>query len=780
MKSPALRQLAITVLIAAAYFIAAELAFEAAVVAGSACPIWPATAVALVAVLRLGRRAAPGILIGILAANATRPVTAMVVGVTAIGNLAEPYLTRAVLRRLSVDTELVTAHDVARFIGSVACGAVASVTFGVGSLYAAGFVPTHLLAQTAALWWLGNTAGAMCVAPLVLVPGTRGHAGRAEELLVLACALLIGVMVLDDPDVQVYVVFPVLIWAGLRLGPRGAAAVAAVFGGLTVIYAARGDGPFVQGTPTQTLLTCQGFIVVTTLTTLLLAAINEDRRRAGRALHDSEESKRALAEEQAALRRIAEAAARSLQVEPVLRLAGEELRALLGVEAHVIHDLPPASDAFSVAVVVGGETWGAVVVSGRAADPERVRNLLPRVADLVSLAVANAQSREYLEDQATTDPLTGLLNHRAFHERLREEVARARRHDRTLSVAVFDIDHFKAINDTFGHARGDVVLAEAARRLRRARREGELAGRIGGDELAVILPEVDGIAAHQAAERLRRVIGTRGYEGVGTLTASSGTCDLAQATDAEHLLRLADGALYWAKAHGRDVCFRYSPEVVEELSADERAERLSRSQALSGIRALARAIDAKDSSTIRHSERVAELVGRLAERCGWSEARIALLREAGLVHDVGKIGVPDAILCKRGRLTPAEYRAVQRHAELGEDIAREVLGAEQASWIRSHHERHDGTGYPDGLRQAQVPDGAQLLALADAWDAMTRARPYSEPMSPSAAIDECRLQSGRQFAPHAVAALEALHAEGQLEDRGDGADVGFFSVQQLT
>ena len=210
----------------------------------------------------------------------------------------------------------------------------------------------------------------------------------------------------------------------------------------------------------------------------------------------------------------------------------------------------------------------------------------------------------------------------------------------------------------------------------------------------------------------------------GTVTSSAGVCDLAQAGTAEELLRKADGALYWAKVHGRDVTYGFSPEVVEVLSAQERADQLERMGALSAMRALARAIDAKDPSTRSHSERVARTVELLALTAGWTPQRAALLREAALVHDVGKIGVPDAILLKPMSLTREEYDLVKSHAALGADIAAEVLSPDQVVWIRHHHERWDGRGYPDGIAGERIPQGARLLAVADAWDAMTSARPY--------------------------------------------------------
>ena len=178
---------------------------------------------------------------------------------------------------------------------------------------------------------------------------------------------------------------------------------------------------------------------------------------------------------------------------------------------------------------------------------------------------------------------------------------------------------------------------------------------------------------------------------------SIGVCDMEHASTRADLVRFADGALYWAKAHGRDAVWRYSPEVVEDLSLEQRADRLLRNKALAGIRALARAIDAKDHSTMLHSERVASLAGRLAEARGWAPDRVASLREAALIHDVGKIGVSPAVLGKSGALDAREYEEVKAHAALGAQIASEVLSEEQVTWLRGHHEHYDGSGYPDGL-----------------------------------------------------------------------------------
>lgn len=775
---PALRVARDAVLVAALYVAAAQLAFLTAVVHGTASPVWPPTAVALVALLWRGPRILPGVALGVVVANATRPVPAGAVAMITVVNTLEPVVTVWVLRRLRGSASLVTVRDVGVFLLAVSGGALVSAAGGTGALCITGLVTPAELPEVAALWALGNIAGAACAAPLVLVPRTKDVAGRLEGVLVLLVTALVGYWTLSQTLPHRYVLFPILIWAGLRLGPRRAAAVTLLLSALTVSFAARGEGPFVHGDATTTLLTSQGFVVVTALTTLFLAAITEDRRRAGAALVASEREKRELADEQAALRRVATAIAEERPADQVFALVAREVAGLAGTRSGVVvRDGdgggvvgawgPQDGAVVRAAIQVDGRRWGAVGAGVGTDVPAGLDERLARFAELVAISLTGAEHRARLTAQATSDPLTGLLNHRAFHERLREEVERARRHGRDLAVAVFDLDHFKQVNDTLGHGAGDEVLQRAAERLRHAARRGEPVGRVGGDELAVIMPEVGGLDAFTAADRLRRAIGADRDPRIGPVSCSAGTCDLTQASDADALLRLADGALYWAKAHGRDVCFRYTPEVVAELSATERAERLARSQALSGIRALARAIDAKDRSTTQHSERVAELAARLAAQRGWADADVARLREAGLVHDVGKIGVPDAVLFKPGRLTAEERVIVERHAELGAQIASEVLDPEQVAWIHAHHEHVDGAGYPRGLAGDAVPEGARLLALADAWDAMTKARPYSTPMTPEAAYRECRRQAGRQFCPQAVAALDALWAGGLLTVAAD-------------
>ena len=405
-----------------------------------------------------------------------------------------------------------------------------------------------------------------------------------------------------------------------------------------------------------------------------------------------------------------------------------------------------------------GSVWGAIAVAStqRDAMSRRDEERLAAFADLVGVAIANAEARSRLIEQAVTDPLTGLANHRAFHERLGEEIERARRSGDALSLAVIDLDFFKQVNDVHGHQAGDRVLAEVARRLRATARAGDIVARTGGEEFAWLMPDADAEAAQAAAERLRRAVTERQFEPAGTLTVSVGVCDFVDAGGSDDLLHRADTALYWAKDRGRNRTCVYAADDVAELSARQRAERIERDATLRSIRSLARAVDARDPVLARHSERVGELAFELALARGWGRDDAERLRSAGLVHDVGKIGVPDAILLKPARLDEDERAIVETHAALGAEIVADALSPEQVAWVRHHHERWDGRGYPDRIRGEAISEGARLLGLADAWDVMTSERCYSAALSTDAALREVRDCAGLQFWPYAVAALVSV------------------------
>ncbi|HVF80158.1 MAG TPA: PAS domain S-box protein [Solirubrobacteraceae bacterium] len=209
-------------------------------------------------------------------------------------------------------------------------------------------------------------------------------------------------------------------------------------------------------------------------------------------------------------------------------------------------------------IQVAGELWGVVGAASDQRIAVGAELRLERFAHLASLAIANLQTLETLEHRATTDPLTGIANHRTFHDRLRSEIQRARRYDRDLSVVLLDLDHFKAINDRHGHQTGDRILKEVARRLSEQARDGELVARIGGEEFAWLIPESDQHGAYAAAERVRRAIETTAFADIDTITLSAGVCSTEHARDAQELMLYADRALYAAKSHGRNITFLYS------------------------------------------------------------------------------------------------------------------------------------------------------------------------------------------------------------------------------
>ena len=436
--------------------------------------------------------------------------------------------------------------------------------------------------------------------------------------------------------------------------------------------------------------------------------------------------------------------------------AGVAVVARTGRSARV--DAADAAGSVAVPIRVRRELWGSLLVvapaDGRV--PADLEERLGMFADLVGLAITNTDTNARLLSQATSDPLTGLLNHRAFQERVESEVGRAQRYGRPLSLVLLDLDYFKTINDAYGHQAGDAALMHAARILELCARVGDVLGRVGGDEFALLLPETSAEQALPIAERWAKEFRAAPVGVAAHLTISAGVSDLTHANGSRELFRLSDAALYWAKSQGRDTTVVYSPDTVYEFSDSDRLDRMARLQSLAAIRSLARMIDAKDSPNDEHSERVATFVRRLAEAAGWVPARVALLAEAAQIHDVGKICVPQEVLRKPAALTPEEYELVKAHAAVGADMAREALSEEQVLWIGQHHERFDGSGYPRGLAGAEISEGADLLALADSWDAMTTERIYSAPKPEPEALAECLALAGSQFSPAACEALQLL------------------------
>jgi diguanylate cyclase (GGDEF)-like protein len=419
-------------------------------------------------------------------------------------------------------------------------------------------------------------------------------------------------------------------------------------------------------------------------------------------------------------------------------------------------------------ILIDDAPWG--VVSLASVDPHAFKRhdeqRIEVFAEMLARIVTNLSERARLETEALTDQLTGLPNHRALHQRLAADLAAAARHGMPLSVAMIDVDNFKQINDRQGHDRGDAILVFVADCMRRVVRASDTVGRLGGDEFMWILPDTNSHDAVKAVERARELV-ARGGRGLDVATTSVGICDTSSTSDPAELVRRADVALYSSKASGRNQVTLYDADVALALDAEAREAWFERSQALAGLRALARAIDAKDPATSEHSERVAHFVGQLAQASGWPDDRVARMREAALVHDVGKLAVPDALLTKPGKLTDRERIQMSEHVELSSRIVGSILSEEQVGWIQAHHERPDGAGYPAGLHEHEISDGAGLLALADAWDVMIAGRTYSRAKSVEEAYAECVSLAGLQFTFGAVRALQQLRMTGALDAERD-------------
>ncbi len=353
---------------------------------------------------------------------------------------------------------------------------------------------------------------------------------------------------------------------------------------------------------------------------------------------------------------------------------------------------------------------------------------------------------------ALTDPLTGLGNHRHFHERLQRELAQADEHGGMVSLCFLDIDDFKRINDQFGHPAGDRVLSQVAARLR----QGGESFRLGGDEFAVLLVDMDEQLALSTTQSIVQRIAETELGKAGQITVSAGVATFPQhGRERDSLIRLADGALYWAKEHGKNQV-RLARADVAELSEFRRvasgADRIARFRAAAS---LARAVDSRDAYTGSHSERVANLAAEIATRLGLPAEEVELTRLAGSLHDLGKLAIPEEILRKPAALSDAERLVLERHPQIGYRML-ESLGVDPiAYWVLHHHERWDGSGYPDGLAGDRIPLGARIIFVSDAFDAMTSDRLYRDSLSFEEAVAEVERCASSQFDPQVVSAFLA-------------------------
>jgi diguanylate cyclase (GGDEF)-like protein len=380
------------------------------------------------------------------------------------------------------------------------------------------------------------------------------------------------------------------------------------------------------------------------------------------------------------------------------------------------------------------------------------------------LAAELEETQTRLDSLALRDPLTGVLNHRAFQDSLEVELRRARRESWPVAVVAVDIDAFREVNDVKGHGHGDALLVTVAEALASNLRPGDLCGRVGGDEFMLALSGCDCDAAREVLTRLRAGIDSRALAAsVGPISVSAGVAEFpSHSVGRAELMRFADGAMVRARAAGPGGTAMYSAEDVVP-SADDAASAARRGALFNTVHALARAVDARDGFTHMHSQRVAFYAATLASAMKLGDERVEEVRMAGLLHDVGKIGIRDAILLKPGKLTRDEFAVMRRHSELGRAI---IAGAglnDLAAWVGHLHEWVDGSGYPDALRGEEIPLESRLLHVADALEAMTCPRAYREPMTPIEAVEELERSAGTQFDEAVVRVMARLVREGAIE-----------------
>ncbi len=454
------------------------------------------------------------------------------------------------------------------------------------------------------------------------------------------------------------------------------------------------------------------------------------------------------------------------------------VRRHLGLEAHpevleILNRHEPRFEPDAIPIVTGGQLAGKSGQPSRAALCLRVplrwhnhhlgsigvlrwdgawdqteNQLLESIGLEIGAALFNAQRYGEAVEAADRDAVTGLLNHRAI-SRLLDEALQHADAEHPLSVIMLDLNNFKWFNDTFGHPAGDAVLRRTAQLLTASCRQNDLCARYGGDEFIAILPAADGPAARRVADRLDQRVRTEGFRRKGETDPIPMSITFGIATypfdsvNRNELIALADANLYAAKATKKEVS---APRETNEAHFSKHTFEV--------LDAMITAINNNDRYTRRHSEDVTEYALLIAAEIGLSPETMRVLRVGALLHDVGKIGVSEEILKKPGELSPQEFEAMKRHPHLGALICEGVPGLKNiVEIVRSHHERWDGSGYPDGMEGEEIPTLARLLAVADAFSAMTTSRPYRTGLDWEQALIEIEAGSGTQFDPQMARAF---------------------------
>ena len=416
-----------------------------------------------------------------------------------------------------------------------------------------------------------------------------------------------------------------------------------------------------------------------------------------------------------------------------------------------------------------GELVGLIFVSAlRSSLRHHDLSTAETVAGLCAAAVKNAYVYEHAIEEARTDELTGLINRKFFFDLLDQEFEKYQ--DTALSLCLLNLDDFKMYNQMYGTGEGDVALQRVAGLLRSGLNDACHAARIGGKEFALILPGYDIYSAKLLTENLVSEISLINGRGGGTrqpLTVSAGICAAPyMASTARELFANAETAVYTVKRSGKNAVQIYSSEIYHQ-EARQFKYRSGYGENASTIYALTAAIDAKDHYTFQHAQNVAYYAGELARAAGLDNDLIEIVKEAALLHDIGKIGIREDILNKPGKLTLEEFEVMKGHVENAVNIIRYLPSLDYViPTVLAHHERYDGRGYPRRLAGEEIPIMARILCIADAFDALTSERTYKKALSKEETITILQEESGKQFDPKlAMIFIELVEAD-KIEIRG--------------
>ena len=405
-------------------------------------------------------------------------------------------------------------------------------------------------------------------------------------------------------------------------------------------------------------------------------------------------------------------------------------------------------------------------------------NIVNFFSNYMGMFIHNIQLQEQTNKFANTDTLTSLYNHRGFQEILAKELAKAKDTNTSLSVVMFDVNNISKINRELGHAKGDEVIKTIAEKIKQNIRANDSAGRYGGDEIAVIMPETDTKDAKYLAEYITYCLSCCFVDDVGPIKVSVGISTFPECTmDQEKLLILAEQAMFISQAKGykegmsaivsssdfnfwddmalnsfaevlakrhSQIGINFEEELVHKFNHEE---IMNHTHLMEMVTSLAGAIDAKDPYTKGHSTSVSRYAEALARAVNLPENEVERIKIGALLHDVGKIGIPESVLKKPGKLTDEEWKIMKQHPTIG---AEKVLAPNEAlrdliPIVKYHHERIDGRGYPEGLKGNEIPLEARIVSVADAYHALVSDRPYRKGMPIEKACAILREGAGVQW-----------------------------------